>query len=474
MYISPPRKNKDGSTSYTFRCSTKTACGFEPHAKSFRVPPDITGKKAIEEWKIKQSMSWKEELEHCGTKYTVPQNHILFIDFARQYNEQLLAFNPTGYAHYNANNAHIKTMTPKLGKYLLTEMTPLVIQSFCQWLIERRYDKYIITAKPALSMQIGERHIALHCIADGCKIAHSTLFSALHGENISKATATKICDYLQIPFTQYFNIIKESKPYSYSANNGIKVFIHGVLHEAVRRGLIERNYASKDYIRPVTGTKGTKLILESADEYKRFIECMNAEPDLRKKAAFALFIFSGLRCSEIAGLSWDSVDLENSTISVVQNTIYAGKKWGVLTRPTKTKSSNRKIMIPQCLTVILQQYKCHWKERFGELWEHTDKLFVTSSGKDMCGSTLAGWWREWVEKNGLKRITAHGMRHSLITTLIKEGVDVKTVSGIVGHSTSNFTVNNQYGHTKSKIELKQSINVNESDLGKYSKSLLLL
>ncbi len=457
------RKNRDGTISYELRCSIKTANGFRSRVKTVRLPSDIMGKKAIKEWLAKEQLAWKDELENRGTKFTPKQNDILFIDYARQYNERLLALNPTGYSHYNANKAHIKTMEFKLGKYHLTEMTPPVIQDFCQWLMERRYDKFTITAKPALLTLINERHIVLHSITEHCKIAHSTLFSALHGENVNKTTANKICDYLQIPLRQYFTITKESKPYSYSANNGVKVFIHGVLHEAVRQGLIERNYASKDYIRPVGGTKGTKTILENADEYKQFIKCMNAETDLRKKAAFACYIYLGLRNAEVAGLAWKNIDIDNSTIAIVQNTLYCGKEFGTVTKPPKSEKSNRLIEIPSALVDILKEYRVWWlqeQERHGDLWANTDKLFVTNIGKDMNGTTLAGWLKDFQRKHLLKQVTPHGYRHSAITLQIANGIDVKTVSARAGHSDVQTTLN-IYSHYTKEADKRAAEIINE-------------
>ena len=451
MYVKE-RKNKDGSTSYTLKCSTKTANGFQQHTKTIRPPSDVTGKKAIQEWLTKEELAWKDELEHRGTKYTVAQNNILFVDFARQYVENILIYNPTAYHHYNACQAHLKTVENKLGKYLLSEMTPPVIQAFCQWLMERRYEKYTIIAKPALLTLINEKHITLRSIAESCEIAQTTLFAALHGNSVSKTTATKICDHLQVPLNQYFTVKKEIKEYSHSANNGVKVFIHGVLHEAVRQGLIERNYASKDYIRPVTGTKGTKEILEGADEYKQFIECMNSESDLRKKAAFACYIYLGLRNAEVAGLAWKNIDLENNTIAIVQNTIYAGKKFGgTVSKPPKSEKSNRLLGIPKALAEILKEYRAWWlveQERHGDLWANKDKLFLSNTGKEMCGFTLADWLKNFEIKHSLKKVTPHGLRHSAVTLLIANGVDVKTVSARAGHADIQTTLNIYSHYTK--------------------------
>ena len=445
------RKNKDGSISYTFKCQIKIADGYQQHTKTVRLPSHITGKKAIKEWINDEQHVWKNELTHRGTKYTVQPNNILFVDFARQYVENILTYNPTAYHHYNACKLHLKIVESKLGKYLLSEMIPPVIQSFCQWLMERRYEKYTIIAKPALSTLIDERRITLLSIAEGCKIAQTTLFAALHGKNVTKTTATKICDYLQIQLTQYFTVKKESKPYSHSANNGVKIFIHGVLHEAVRQGLIEHNYASKDYIRPVGGTKGKKEILGSVDECKHFIECMNTETDIRKKVAFACYLYLGLRNAEVVGLAWRNIDLENNTIAIVQNTIYAGKLFGTVSKPPKSRQSNRIIGIPTALAEILKEYRAWWlveQERHGDLWADKDKLFLSNAGKETSGGTLAGWLKEFEEKHGIKNVTPHGLRHSSVTLLIANGVDVKTVSARAGHADIQTTLNIYSHYTK--------------------------
>lgn len=450
MYVKE-RKNKDGSTSYTLKCSTKTANGFQPHTKTIRLPSNITGKKAIQEWLTKEKLAWKEELTHRNPKCGVQQSNVLFVDFARQYNEELLIRNPTGYAHYNCNSGHIKTIEAKLGKYLLSEITPSVLNDFFNYLMTRKYEKIKIVSKPAILTLINERHIPLHILAEKCEIAQTTLFAALHGRYISKATATKICNYLQIPMKEYFTVIKESRLYSYSANNGIKVFIHGVLQQAVRLRLIERNYASKDYILPVKGTKGTKKILESVDECRHFIECLNTEQDLRKKTAIALYIYLGLRNAEVCGLTWKNIDLKENTLSVTQNTIYAGKRFGTVTKEPKTQTSKRVICIPTALSNILREYRAWWlkeQELHGDLWANTDKVFVTDSGKDMNSCTLSDWLKKFELKHNLKMVTPHGLRHTSVTLQIANGVDVKTVAARVGHSDVQTTLNIYSHYTK--------------------------
>ena len=59
----------------------------------------------------------------------------------------------------------------------------------------------------------------------------------------------------------------------------------------------------------------------------------------------------------------------------------------------------------------------------------------------MPNATIAGWLKDFQNRNNLKRVTLHGLRHSNITMLIANGIDIKTVSGRVGHSDIKTTLN---------------------------------
>ena len=330
-------------------------------------------------------------------------------------------------------------------------MTPPVIQDFCKWLCQRTYTKETVTVKVSLLDLIKERKLTLKSIADNCNIAQSTLFVALRvGNTVGKTTAMTICNYLNAQFDKYFTVTKREKPYSLGANNGLKVLLHGILHEAVRQGLIEHNYASSEYVRPVTGTKNKKAILDTTSDISKYIKCMNVETDLRKKTAFACYIYLGLRNAEVAGLAWRNIDLATKTISIVQNTMYV-QGFGTITKDPKSEKSKRIIAIPPTMVEILSAYKLWWdkeKQAHGDLWLNTDKLFVQNNGKDMCGTTLANWLKEWEIKNGIKRVTPHGLRHSNITLQIANGIDVKTVSARAGHADIQTTLNIYSHYTK--------------------------
>lgn len=60
-------------------------------------------------------------------------------------------------------------------------------------------------------------------------------------------------------------------------------------------------------------------------------------------------------------------------------------------------------------------------------------------------STLAVWFPKFLTKNKLPRITFHSLRHTSATFLIGKGMDIETIAGRLGHTTS-VTTQSIYSH----------------------------
>lgn len=68
-------------------------------------------------------------------------------------------------------------------------------------------------------------------------------------------------------------------------------------------------------------------------------------------------------------------------------------------------------------------------------------LFTQWHGKPMHPNTVVSWFRKFEADNNLpENFTFHGLRHTNITRLLKEGVDVGTVADNTGHSTKTMTL----------------------------------
>lgn len=441
------KRNRYNELSYELHYSVKDEISqkHKQYVKTIKLPPEVEekGTKDIAAFRLQIQVDWKKEVDARLAASPIQHCDLPFVDYARYYVEEIIRENPNAFNHYRTCKEHLKTIEPRLRKYKLSEMTQEVIQDLCAWLNQRTYERTVVIAKAGLRELIRERKMTLVSVGRACGLAPHTLSMVLdEGDRLSKTTATKLCEFLKISMKDYFITTTETRRYAKSVNNAIKVFVHGVLQKAVWERRIERNYASREYVPPVKGTKKEKKVL-TLEEIHHFIEAMNAEPDIRKRTAFACYIYLGLRNAEVCGLSWSCINLAKQEISIVQNTLFV-KGFGVVSKDPKSASGKRTLAIPRALVETFSAYKLWWDEekaRHGDLWASTDKLFVRDDGKDMHGGTLAQWLRQFQIEHGMEKVVSpHSLRHSNITMLIAAGIDPKTVAARVGHSDTKVTM----------------------------------
>ncbi|WP_167458458.1 tyrosine-type recombinase/integrase [Mesorhizobium kowhaii] len=166
-------------------------------------------------------------------------------------------------------------------------------------------------------------------------------------------------------------------------------------------------------------------------------------------AAVMLLLTCGIRRSELLGLCWDAVDLDVATIEVRQTLIQSNA--GVeLRAATKTKSSARPISLPLAVVERLRQHKAMIMRQalaYGRDYLRDPFFVFPEHGGAMPNPrTWTGRLRSIMNSAGVKRIQpCHGWRHTMATSMIRNGVDLKTVSTRLGHSTTAIT-NDLYVH----------------------------
>ena len=156
------------------------------------------------------------------------------------------------------------------------------------------------------------------------------------------------------------------------------------------------------------------------EEYHRLMELLSKEP-LDKQVAIQLALKTGMRRSELFGLKWEDIDLDNKLVACNKTRQKIGNTYQIM--PTKTNGSRRVISIPDSLAELLKEYK-------------TDTEFVLNMDYDC----LTAWFRKWLKRKDLPHITFHDLRHTHATLLLAEGVDVKTIQKRLGHSDIHTTL----------------------------------
>lgn len=165
-------------------------------------------------------------------------------------------------------------------------------------------------------------------------------------------------------------------------------------------------------------------------------------------------LYTGLRIGELLALEWNDIDLLKGTL-IVSKTCYYGKgmtnKFQRRISLPKTKSSNRIIPIPQVLLPMLKRIK-----------SRSLSIYVIANKEKPI--SIRSYQRSFsllLKNIGLNHRGFHAIRHTFATRAIEKGIDVKTLSEILGHKNASITLN-RYVH--SLLEHKRKMMNKLSDL----------
>jgi integrase/recombinase XerD len=206
-------------------------------------------------------------------------------------------------------------------------------------------------------------------------------------------------------FMEEFKAYLLSKVKQNSASQYFNIFKHSI-HEAFRRKLIRDNPAENvKYIKEVE----THREYLTKEEIGRLIETECRYEVLKR--AFLFSCFTGLRWSDINKLTWKEVRLINE----VHHIVYTQKK---------TKHSE---VLPIPANAV---------QLMGERKEDEERVFVGLKYSDYFNTALL----RWCLKAGItKHITFHCGRHTNAILLLNNGVDIFTVSKMLGHKELSTT-----------------------------------
>lgn len=240
-----------------------------------------------------------------------------------------------------------------------------------------------------------------------------------------------------------FRIEENKEPLRISSILTYHHFINSILAQATKEMIIPYNPAQKVELPRQKQKPRNKCI--QPDTLERFMEALQGEP-IRTRAMFTLYIITGCRRGEIAALKWSKVDLLRSRITIDAGLNYL-PEFGVFEDETKT-GNIREIALPVEVTRLLMEYR-RWQDgermKWGELWQNTDYVFTKQRGGAVQPNTINVQLRDFCKAHALPHITPHMFRHTAASILISRGIDVLTVSKMLGHARTSTTLD-IYGH----------------------------
>lgn len=342
--------------------------------------------------------------------------------------------------HYTRSKQIVEELKGFIGGYKIRELTPLIIQRFYDSLDERK--RKVVQYKPRLEFRskLADKDFDYHKLRYEYDIQSYTLSKALKCENVSKKWADRLCSVTNIPFGELFETIEKEVPYAYETIQHYKKTVRTILAMAKKNRLVEDNYASAEYINfPKRPKRNVKTMND--EEIKTFIEGLINYNNIKIKTALMVFILTGFRRGEVAGLEWKYIDFEGNRIQI-QNTIIQISGVGCVEKGPKTEESARIITVSPSLMAQLKEYK-EWQEedqkKKGDLFIPTDKVFTGELGKNMHPSVLDKWLNIFLVDCELPHFTLHSLRHTNIAVQLAAGIPLVTVSARAGHSKPSTT-----------------------------------
>ena len=232
---------------------------------------------------------------------------------------------------------------------------------------------------------------------------------------------------------------KEKPGLSNSTVRGIHMMLHNALDRAMKEKLILSNPTENCIIPKIEKQEMKILRPDPISSYLNAAERRNALP------MFYLELVSGLRKGELTALLWSDLDIQNRTISVSKQYVKNPNGELALTRP-KTETSVRKVSIPQEAVDLL----------ISEHDKHPDNPYMFPSpitGEMYYPDSIVNLHKKILKDAGLPHIRFHDLRHTFATLALQNGVDVKTVSSMLGHYDAGFTLRT-YTHATRQMQQK--------------------
>jgi integrase len=205
------------------------------------------------------------------------------------------------------------------------------------------------------------------------------------------------------------------------------------LKKAESFGLVARNVALL-----VNAPKAEQYEVQpmGSEEAQRFLNIIKGD---RLEALFRVGLAIGLRRGEALALKWSSVDLENATLRVTGSLQRIQGK--LVIQPPKTKKSARALKIPKTLLAILREHRTRQlEERLNaEHWQDEDLVFSTSLGTYIEPRNVRRKLDSLMKDSGMRYFRLHDVRHFFASLLLAQGVELKLVSELLGHSSIRIT-----------------------------------
>ena len=216
--------------------------------------------------------------------------------------------------------------------------------------------------------------------------------------------------------------------------------VHRVLHRAlamaVRWRLVSTNVC--DAVEPPRPGRCEPRLL-APDELSRLLD---AARGTHAYIPVVLAAAAGLRRGEVLGLEWADVDLDEGVLAVRRTVVEVGSR--LVVKPPKTAAGRRVVPLPPLAVAALREWRAEQARlrlQLGAAWQGGERVCTGPDGRPLTPGALVHAFKRAVARAGIEgRLRFHDLRHAYTTLLAREGVHPKVAAALLGHASTNVTL----------------------------------
>lgn len=280
----------------------------------------------------------------------------------------------------------------------------------------------------------------------------------------------KLCDLNVLILQQFYNdrlrngnLKSTGSSLSAKTLRNMHNMIHKALNQAVFLEMIPKNPADYVTIPKIVKQERKFFTVEEQQELQKHL------PSERIGMAVMLDLYTGMRMGELLGLPWRNVHIDPNGSSYIRVTQTLNRiKSDDPNSPTRTylaicqpKTANAVRTIPLLPNVAeaLENYRAQQTAFLKDnQLPPTEYVFTSTTGSWIDPRDFQRDFKQLLKRHHIREINVHGIRHTFATRALESGMSIKTLSKILGHADSGFTMDT-YAHVTEDLMNNEMTNL---------------